>query len=422
MKMRHIAVAFFVHTSTIGLVVHAEEQLLDRLSQGAAGDTTPFRPSATPAGDANPSEQVSLNRGRSLLGDLREDCGVLEIETVVTGAPPASKSSPADAMRLHTTRSQMFVRRVERTDHPQPVLAHATDTLTPVFLHDTPSKANLREKLRGKAPLFAFEEVPLRDAIAALREKCEMPVLADIRALEDFGIDLDTPITGSTLRADSLRASLNRLLTPLDLAFVVEDNALLITTKDRENELLELVNYPIPFASNYVDTIDNLIRDSVSPFSWEVVGGAGSIRPFGFSLLIRQADNTHEEINAFLGELEAVQGIRHGEVCVRVYDLRNAKFAAELSPMLASLCNKALADRADPGARVSQSGTKLVVESSSRPFLVYAEEVLRSIVGRKRVSYEWCVPAMSGGRITLNGNVDGSRPALLPFGLGGSVF
>jgi hypothetical protein len=141
MKMSYIAVAFLLHTSTIGLVVHAEEQLPDRLSQGAAGDATPFPRSATPAGNANPSEQVSLNRGRSLFADLREDCGVLEIETVVTAAPPASKSSPADAMRLHTTRSQMFVRRVERTDHPQPVLAHATDTLTPVFLHDTPIRS-----------------------------------------------------------------------------------------------------------------------------------------------------------------------------------------------------------------------------------------------------------------------------------------
>ena len=109
----------------------------------------------------------------------------------------------------------------------------------------SPNEEKIYEALKRPTESLEFTETPLRDVIAQLQDSQGIPLQADIRALEDFGVDLDTPITGTTIPGASLRSSLKRLLEPVDLTYLVEDDAMLITTKDKAAEKLILKVYPV---------------------------------------------------------------------------------------------------------------------------------------------------------------------------------
>ncbi|MGI9176387.1 MAG: hypothetical protein ACR2IT_00850, partial [Pirellulales bacterium] len=91
---------------------------------------------------------------------------------------------------------------------------------------------------------FEFTETPLRDVIAQIRDAHNIPVELDVKALEDAGIDLDTPIT-QNLSGISLRSALRLLLGNIDLTYLIKDEVLLITTKEKAQENLVVKVYPV---------------------------------------------------------------------------------------------------------------------------------------------------------------------------------
>ena len=91
---------------------------------------------------------------------------------------------------------------------------------------------------------FEFTETPLRDVIVQIRDAQGIPVELDVKALEDAGIDLDTPIT-QNLSGISLRSALRLLLGNIDLTYLIKDEVLLITTKEKAQENLVVKVYPV---------------------------------------------------------------------------------------------------------------------------------------------------------------------------------
>jgi hypothetical protein len=91
---------------------------------------------------------------------------------------------------------------------------------------------------------FEFTETPLRDVIAQIRDAHNIPVELDVKALEDAGIDLDTPIT-QNLSGISLRSALRLLLGNIDLTYLVKNEVLLITTTEKAQENLVVKVYPV---------------------------------------------------------------------------------------------------------------------------------------------------------------------------------
>ena len=91
---------------------------------------------------------------------------------------------------------------------------------------------------------WQFNESPLRDVKQAIEDQFRIPVEIDGRALEDMGLDLDTPVT-QNLSGVSLRSALKRMLGPLDLAYIIKDEVLLITTKEKAEENLVVKVYPV---------------------------------------------------------------------------------------------------------------------------------------------------------------------------------
>ncbi len=91
---------------------------------------------------------------------------------------------------------------------------------------------------------FEFNEAPLRDVIAQIRDSSDIPVQLDIKALEEAGIDLDMPIT-QNLSGISLRSALRLMLGSNDLTYLIKNEVLLITTIEKAQENLVVKVYPV---------------------------------------------------------------------------------------------------------------------------------------------------------------------------------
>ena len=91
---------------------------------------------------------------------------------------------------------------------------------------------------------FDFAETPLRDVIAQIQDAQGIPVQIDMKAFEDAGLDLETPVTRS-VSGITLRSALRLLLGEIDLTYIVKDEVLLITTKEKAAENLVVKVYPV---------------------------------------------------------------------------------------------------------------------------------------------------------------------------------
>jgi tetratricopeptide (TPR) repeat protein len=106
------------------------------------------------------------------------------------------------------------------------------------------SEEKIYRALEQPVENFDFVETPLRDFVVQLEDEHGIQVEVDVRALEDFGLDVDLPITRN-LSGISLRSALRLTLSELDLAYIIKDEVMLITTiEEAENFFVRKV-YPV---------------------------------------------------------------------------------------------------------------------------------------------------------------------------------
>ena len=107
----------------------------------------------------------------------------------------------------------------------------------------SPAEKKIRKALDSPTSL-EFTETPLNDVIDYLKDLHNIEIQVDNKALDEAGVASDTAITKS-LKGISLRSALRLMLGPLELSYVIKDEVLLITTKEKaENELVTKV-YPV---------------------------------------------------------------------------------------------------------------------------------------------------------------------------------
>jgi len=159
---------------------------------------------------------------------------------------------------------------------------------------------------------FNFVEAPLTDVAEFVREKFEIEVVLDRVALEAAGVALDVPIT-KQVRGISLRSGLNLALRDLDLTWVVQDEVLLITTRDEAEQIIATKVYPVrvlalrPGDSGGEDynSLVAAIVTTIAPTTWSGVGGPGSLQavPYAGAIVVAQTQAVHEEVSALLKSL-----------------------------------------------------------------------------------------------------------------------
>ena len=276
--------------------------------------------------------------------------------------------------------------------HPQPSLRHATPRYEATYAV-SPADAALVRRLEEPLPEGGIrlpENATLLDLEDWLSQKANLQVRIDWRALEDSGLDAETPLETHQVEGGGLRAALHTLLDDVDLAAIVKHGSLLLTTEEAAGENLTLGFYPLPTqveAGNPQPLIE-LIQTAVAADTWDTVGGPGAIRPAeeANTLAISQTQDVHAEILALMrSEFDAdlvPDGGPAGQIPTRVHRIRDAALATEMEAALVPLCNRALGPAGDPAATVTRlGGDRLVVQSASRPFQVYAAEMIRAVTG-----------------------------------------
>jgi hypothetical protein len=320
--------------------------------------------------------------------------------SVAPPVPPAAAATPPVVVeplppRLRTIHRQVSLPPLVR-DYRSLPLGNRADVAA-------------REKIdaalvRVPAEDLAFDEAPLRDFAQHFRETLDLPLAVDTRALEDAGLDLDTPVTFES-QGETGRAVLARVLSPLDLVWIVRDETLLITTKEKAEENLEVRLYPLPWgyqlgpAIHFLPLID-LIQSTVAADTWDTVGGPGAIRPLEAGvigqLVVSTTNEVHEEIEGFLGRLHEqalAEWVRLDDPAgkvprVRVHHVADEKVREDLARKLVELCNTSLPQGADPDARVTPVGECLAVQSRSPEFHALAGQLIQAVAG-ETVADSW---------------------------------
>jgi hypothetical protein len=165
---------------------------------------------------------------------------------------------------------------------------------------------------------FEFNETPLVDAIDYLKDLHQIEIQLDTKALENAGIDGDSPMTIKVAKVP-LRAALRRVLSSLELAYIVQDDMLLITTNELASVTLVTRTYPVAdlTADGDFKILVGVITETVKPRSWNMNtdDGAGAITAVktAGSLVISQTHEIHDEILSLLRALRAARQAGGGE-------------------------------------------------------------------------------------------------------------
>lgn len=208
---------------------------------------------------------------------------------------------------------------------------------------------SLEERLEAKASLQA-EEATLRSFADALEKALDTSVVLAVKKLEEAAINTDTPIT-CKLKNVRLQTGLKLILGELGLAYVLHDNVLMITTpEDAGSQLITRVydcrdllklpspikrgkrpktqpgqpeigtaNLPAPLPEKKeeatpdggyeVADLIEVIIGTVTPDSWEDVGGPGSVKDFKGLITLSQTQEVHEDVEKLLNMLHKAGGL-----------------------------------------------------------------------------------------------------------------
>ena len=149
-----------------------------------------------------------------------------------------------------------------------------------------------------------FQQTPLSDALAHLTDGTGATFELNSRTLDAMGIAPDSPVsllTGS--RATSVREVLRRILSPLDLGYVVTESTIEITTRDDANERVNLRFYDLAHIlpnSENVGPLVTAIQQQIDPGEWSVVGGVANVSVVGSMMIVSCNDAMHQRIETLL--------------------------------------------------------------------------------------------------------------------------
>ena len=182
------------------------------------------------------------------------------------------------------------------------------------------AETEIRQRLRSTVT-FRFHETPLAEVLQRIREHCQINLLVNEKMLEDMGVDQRVPVS-IEMHNVSVEAFLNTILPNLNLTWLIQDEALVITTPDHAQSRLNTRIYPVadlvfPPGSRSVidadyDTLIEIITSTIAPDTWEDVGGPGAIEPDPntVALVISQTDGVHHPVEDLLTALRGVRRVQ----------------------------------------------------------------------------------------------------------------
>ncbi|MBI1899962.1 MAG: hypothetical protein HYS13_02455 [Planctomycetia bacterium] len=193
-----------------------------------------------------------------------------------------------------------YARPVRSADQPPPRNLRLTA--------DPESRARI-ERALGERTKLRFDNDSLRAVGDEIEARHKIPVLFDEKALDDVRVSVHTPITKS-LEGVTLRSALRLILEEHELAYVIDEGLLVVTSKTEAESMLHTVIYEVPdllyeegFDVADADSLVEVITSTVEPQSWEEAGGAGSLACLLETLVISSTDEVHDKTAAMLAAL-----------------------------------------------------------------------------------------------------------------------
>ncbi|MGI8982102.1 MAG: permease prefix domain 1-containing protein [Pirellulaceae bacterium] len=184
-----------------------------------------------------------------------------------------------------------------------------------------------------------FNEKPLKEILVTIQEMAKVPVIVAWKKLEEAAINLETPVSFN-VKGISLRSGLRLMLGQLGLTYVVEDEVVQITTPEdagsrqeiRVYDCRDLLNLPEtrggppreaikahsgslggasplpnspgatppPVKRDLPNDLVGVVNGTVSPDSWDEVGGPASAKEYKGMLVVLQTGENHEKVEKLL--------------------------------------------------------------------------------------------------------------------------
>lgn len=212
--------------------------------------------------------------------------------------------SPRMAKRFHVTSIPCFIRMAGGKE-----IDRATGVIAEAQLRNLGNEPSDKQPVRPltasleKQVALELTRTPLTEAVLLIGQQTGMNVVLDQRGLDEEGLSKDQPVS-MVVKNISARSALRLILEPLNLAVVERDEVLLVTSRQRTEGELVVKTYPV-LEEISLDDLCELIQSTITPDSWDVMGGRGSIRSFGQArqLVVRQTTAAHQQITELLMNL-----------------------------------------------------------------------------------------------------------------------
>ncbi len=173
-------------------------------------------------------------------------------------------------------------------------------------------EAAIRKVLQRKVVFRVGEDELLSKVITRLRREHKIPIVFDWNEMAQvLGIvPEETPVAACDYPGISLGSALELMLEQLEMTWVIDKDVLLITTKEREEEVfLTTKVYDMAGLADRDSPVE-LIERTIRPERWEDVGGPGTVAYYSYqigeALVVRQTARIHEEIATLLADIRAV--------------------------------------------------------------------------------------------------------------------
>ncbi|QDV41921.1 hypothetical protein Enr13x_17640 [Stieleria neptunia] len=147
---------------------------------------------------------------------------------------------------------------------------------------------------------ITFIQTPLQEAMQTLSAQHNIPIVIDLRALEEIGLDDEVGVT-IDLKNVTLRAALRLTLRDLELTYLIKDEVMQITTVEAAEDNLILAMYVLP--DNLAAKADQVIKvmtATVVPDIWESLGGPSTAMAIDHVLVISTTSDVQHRAEKFL--------------------------------------------------------------------------------------------------------------------------
>jgi len=196
----------------------------------------------------------------------------------------------------------------------EPIKAPPAWVIKPPVRTDSEAERRIEAALNDNTSL-EFIETPLQDACVFITELHKITVQYDTRALRAADLNTDTPVTFHA-KGLKLKSALALMLQAEGMAFMVQNEALLITTPQEVSKAFQARVYDLSALVTgadaeepvTADTISEAVTGTIAVNTWSETGGNGSAKALNLNgqplLVINQTYDVHQKILRLLTDLQ----------------------------------------------------------------------------------------------------------------------